>query len=141
MKPKVLVVEDNRNNRKLFCMVLRALNVELLVARTGMEALEQIQRHHPAVVIMDIQLPEINGLEVIARVRKDPTTAKIPIVAVTAYAMKGDREKILACGATDYVSKPIDTRAFPRIIQDHLSMAPTPCPLVSRSALKEGVKN
>jgi CheY-like chemotaxis protein len=117
---KLLIVEDNELNLKLYLMVLRPLNAELLVARNGKDALDLIQAEKPDAVVLDIQIPGISGIEVAKAVRANPDVAGTPIIAVTAYSMAGDKEKILAAGCDYYLSKPIDTRAFPTIIQDIL---------------------
>ncbi|MHA1731025.1 MAG: response regulator [Promethearchaeota archaeon] len=116
----ILVVEDNPNNLALFEIILRSLDAEILTARNGHEALEKIVSNKPDLTVLDVQIPGISGLEVAARVRAMPEFQEMPIVAVTSYAMKGDREKILAAGVDYYVPKPIDTRAFPKVIKDFL---------------------
>lgn len=114
---KVLVVEDNELNLKLFLLTLRPVDAEILVARNGFEALDQIFGAKPDLVILDIQIPGVSGIDVAQQVRAHPSFADLPILAVTAYSMTGDKEKILAAGCTYYISKPIDTRAFPSIVQ------------------------
>jgi CheY-like chemotaxis protein len=117
---KLLIVEDNELNLKLYLYALRPLNAQILVARNGEEALDLIFREKPDAVVLDIQLPGIGGMEVAKAVRTNPDVAGTPIIAVTAYSMVGDKDKILAAGCDYYLSKPIDTRAFPRIIQSVL---------------------
>ncbi len=112
VKKKVLVVEDNELNLKLFKMVLQFEEAELVEARTGPEALLMITREHPDLVILDIQLPCLTGLEVAKQVRQDPSLNPVILVAVTALAMAGDRERALNAGCNYYVPKPIDTRSF-----------------------------
>lgn len=116
-KNKLLVVEDNEVNLKLYMYMLKTIDAEILIARTGVEALEVIEKFKPSVIILDIQIPEIDGLEVARRVRKNLELKDITIIAVTAYSMVGDKEKILQSGCNYYVSKPIDTRKFPIIIE------------------------
>ena len=105
---QVLVVEDNEKNMKLFRDVLQAGGYRTLEATTGEEALELARSHGPALVLMDVQLPGIDGAEALARLRADPTTAAIPVLALTAQAMHGDRERFLEAGFDGYLSKPVD---------------------------------
>lgn len=114
---KVLLVEDNELNLKLYLYALRPVDAQILVARNGNEALDQIFNERPDLVVLDIQIPGISGIDVAKQVRDNPEFADLPIIAVTAYSMAGDKEKILAAGCNYYLSKPIDTRAFPKILQ------------------------
>jgi len=123
-KKKLLVVEDNEVNLKLYMYMLKSLDAEIIVARTGVEALDAIESQMPNLVILDIQIPEIDGLEVAKRVRKNPEFKDLTIIAVTAYSMVGDKEKILQSGCNYYVSKPIDTRKFPVMITKLLNGEP-----------------
>ena len=116
-KKHLLIVEDNDVNLKLYTYVLRGIDVEISIAKTGKEALDKIYSLKPDVVILDIQIPEINGIEVARQVRAKPEFNSLQIVAVTAYSMTGDKEKILQAGCNYYISKPIDTRAFPVIVK------------------------
>lgn len=116
MAHKILVVEDNPQNMKLVMMMLRPHGYSLIGASDGEEALGMAEREKPDLIIMDIQLPGIDGLEVTRRLRQLPLFQHVPIIAVTAYAMKGDEEKILAAGCDAYLSKPVDTRELPRVI-------------------------
>jgi two-component system cell cycle response regulator DivK len=109
---KVLVVEDNELNLKLFCDLLRAHDYETEPVRDGREAVERAQAFGPDLVIMDIQLPHVSGLELIEQLKADEALKAIPIMAVTAYAAKGDEERIRAAGAEGYVSKPISLGRF-----------------------------
>jgi two-component system cell cycle response regulator DivK len=117
---KLLIVEDNELNLKLYLYALRPLDAQILIARNGEEALDLVLREKPDAVVLDIQIPGISGMDVAKAVRADPDVAGTPIIAVTAYSMAGDKEKILAAGCDYYLAKPIDTRAFPRIIQSIL---------------------
>jgi two-component system cell cycle response regulator DivK len=108
----VLVVEDNDLNRKLFHDLLETKGVNILQAKDGMEALELARTHHPDLIIMDIQLPEVSGLEVTKWIKESEDMRSIPIIAVTAFAMKGDDEKILEGGCEEYMSKPISVATF-----------------------------
>ncbi|NWG93500.1 MAG: response regulator [Parvularculaceae bacterium] len=108
----VLVVEDNELNMKLFNDLLEAHGYRVVQARTGREAIAAARAESPDLILMDIQLPEISGLQVTQEILKDPTLADVPIIAVTAFAMKGDEERIRAGGCLDYIAKPISVAAF-----------------------------
>jgi two-component system cell cycle response regulator DivK len=105
---EILVVEDNANNMKLLRDVLGATGYVTLEASTGGEALMLAARHAPALVLMDIRLPDMTGVEALARLRLDERTAHIPVLAVTAEAMKGDRARFIEAGFDGYLSKPVD---------------------------------
>jgi len=105
---RVLIVEDNEKNTKLFRDVLQAAGYVTLEAATGEDAIELAVAHEPALVLMDVQLPGIDGVETLGRLRGDERTATIPVVALTAQAMSGDRERFLDVGFDGYLSKPID---------------------------------
>jgi two-component system cell cycle response regulator DivK len=105
---RVLVVEDNEKNMKLFRDVLLAAGYRTLEATTGGEAVAVAAEHSPDLVLMDIQLPDIDGVEALARLRADGRTASVPVLALTAQAMDGDRERFLAAGFDDYLSKPVN---------------------------------
>jgi len=109
---KVLVVEDNELNLKLFCDLLRAHGYETEPVRDGREAVDRAGAFGPDLIIMDIQLPHVSGLELIERIKADAALKAIPIMAVTAYAAKGDEERIRGAGAESYVSKPISVMRF-----------------------------
>jgi two-component system cell cycle response regulator DivK len=109
---KILVVEDNELNLKLFCDLLRAHGYEAEPVRDGREALEKARAFEPDLIVMDIQMPHISGLELIEQVKADEDLKVIPIMAVTAYAAKGDEERIRDAGAEGYVSKPISVIRF-----------------------------
>ena len=108
----VLVVEDNDKSLKLVCTLLELRGYATLAARTAQEGIRHANQHVPALILMDVQLPDLPGTEALARLRANPRTKAIPVVAVTALAMKGDREQLLALGFDDYLSKPIDVRTF-----------------------------
>ncbi len=116
----VLVVEDNELNMKLFNDLLEAHGYRVVQARTGPEALEAARRSIPDLILMDIQLPEISGLQVTQEILKDKALADIPIIAVTAFAMKGDEERIRAGGCRDYIAKPISVSAFLEKVKRYL---------------------
>jgi two-component system cell cycle response regulator DivK len=109
---KILIVEDNELNLKLFCDLLRAHGFDVEPVGDGREAIERAQAFRPDLVIMDIQMPHISGLEVIERMKDEPRLARVPVLAVTAYAAKGDEERIRGAGAAGYVSKPISVMRF-----------------------------
>jgi two-component system, cell cycle response regulator DivK len=120
MKKKVLIVEDNELNMKLFDDLLGAHGYDTIKTRDGMKVLELARMEKPDLIVMDIQLPEVSGLEVTQWLKKDNDLKHIPVVAVTAFAMKGDEEKIRQGGCEDYVSKPISILDFMKVIQKHL---------------------
>ena len=105
---QILIVEDNEKNMKLFRDVLMASGHRTLEATTGGQAVELATAHSPDLVLMDIQLPDIGGVEALGRLRADERTASLPVVALTAQAMDGDRERFLAAGFNGYVSKPVN---------------------------------
>jgi CheY-like chemotaxis protein len=117
---KILLVEDNPVNRRLAEFLLRSQGYDVRAAATGMEALEMLERERPDLIVMDIQLPGMDGLEVTRKLKEQPATADIPVIAVTSYAMKGDREKALAAGCAGYVTKPIDKNIFIQEIFTHV---------------------
>jgi len=110
--PQVLVVEDNERNMRLFCDVLQASGYRTLEATTGESAVQLALEHAPDLVLMDIQLPDIGGVEALARLRADERGAFLSVLALTAQAMEGDRERFLAAGFDGYVSKPVDIPNF-----------------------------
>jgi CheY-like chemotaxis protein len=110
--PFVLVVEDNEVNQLLTASVLVREGFEVDIASSSEQALERLRVRTPDLVLMDIQLPGMDGLALTRRLKSDPATAHIVVVALTAHAMTGDREQTLAAGCTGYISKPIDTRTF-----------------------------
>lgn len=126
MAQKILVVEDNELNLKLFCDLLRAHRYEAEPVRDGREAVERARAFFPDLVIMDIQMPHISGLELIERLKADEELKAIPIMAVTAYAAKGDEERIREAGAEGYVSKPISVLRFVEAVAALLAPVPTP---------------
>ena len=117
--PQVLVVEDNETSMKLFRDVLTATGYRTLEATTGREAVEVATEHVPDLVLMDIQLPDLDGVEALTRLRANDETASIPVLAVTAQAMYGDRERFLAEGFDGYVSKPVNVVQFLAVIRQH----------------------
>ncbi len=106
---RVLYVEDNFQNKRLVRKILNAKGYEVLEAEDGLTGVEMVARERPHLVLMDINIPGIDGMEATARIKSSPDLANIPIVALTANAMVGDREKILAAGCDDYLQKPVNT--------------------------------
>jgi len=121
MPKKILIVEDNPQNMKVVQMALRPHGYILLEATDGEEALEVINNgERPDLILLDIQLPKIDGFEVTRRLRQIPEFSHVPIIAVTAYAMRGDEEKIIGAGCDAYLPKPINTRELPRLVAEML---------------------
>ena len=116
---RVLVVEDNDKNMKLFRDVLQASGYGTLEATTGEQAVELALVHEPALVLMDVQLPGIDGVEALEQLRQDGRTSSIPVLAVTAQAMSGDRERFLEAGFDGYIAKPVDVGALIEAVREH----------------------
>ena len=112
MNPVILVVEDNERNRKLVRTILEFRGYEVVECDDGEPCLELARRHRPALVLMDIQMPKVNGMEALSRLRADPETSAIPVIAVTASVTPSERERVMASGFNGYVSKPIDVPTF-----------------------------
>lgn len=117
---KVLIVEDNELNMKLFHDLLEAHGVETIQARDGKNVLALARQNKPDLILMDIQLPEVSGLDVTKWLKEDDELKSIPVVAVTAFAMKGDEQKIREGGCEDYISKPISVIKFIETVQKYL---------------------
>jgi two-component system cell cycle response regulator DivK len=117
----VLIVEDNDLNMKLFHDLLEAHGYDTLQTKDGMEALRLARQHRPDLILMDIQLPEVSGLEVTKWIKEDDELRSIPIIAVTAFAMKGDEEKIREGGCEAYIAKPISVVHFLQTVERYLS--------------------
>jgi two-component system, cell cycle response regulator DivK len=116
----VLIVEDNDLNMKLFNDLLEAHGYSTLQTKDGVEALRLARQHRPDLILMDIQLPEISGLEVTKWLKEDDSLRAIPVIAVTAFAMKGDEEKIRNGGCEAYIAKPISVASFLRTVERFL---------------------
>ena len=120
MAKTVLIVEDNELNMKLFHDLLEAHGYATVGTRNGIEALDLARKHRPDLILMDIQLPEVSGLEVTKWLKDDETLAHIPVIAVTAFAMKGDEERIRAGGCAAYIAKPISVAHFLETVRTYL---------------------
>jgi two-component system, cell cycle response regulator DivK len=123
MKKTVLIVEDNELNMKLFNDLLEAHGYATLKTANGIDAIELARTHRPDLILMDIQLPEVSGLEVTKWLKEDDELKSIPVIAVTAFAMKGDEEKIKEGGCEAYISKPISVLSFLQTIDGFLKKA------------------
>ena len=120
MHKTILLVEDNEVNRRLAGFLLRSHGYEVREATTAAAAFEMVEKERPDLIVMDIQLPGMDGLEITKKLKEQPATADIPVIAVTSYAMKGDREKALAAGCAGYVTKPIDKNIFIQEVAAHV---------------------
>jgi two-component system cell cycle response regulator DivK len=112
MKKTALIVEDNALNLKLMRDLLEASNIATLQTKDGTRALERVREHRPDIVLMDIQLPDVSGLDVTRQLKTDAELRDIPIIAVTALALRGDEERVLEAGCDAYISKPISVASF-----------------------------
>ncbi len=119
-KKRVLMVEDNEANLYLISFILKNNGYEAIEARDGITGVELAIKEKPDLIIMDIQLPDIDGLEAVRRIRASKADRKIPIVALTSYAMTGDREKAMAAGCTGYIEKPINPDTFMAELEKYL---------------------
>ena len=117
---KILLIEDNAVNRDLTQFLLESQGYHVCEATSAEQAFEILKGERPALIVMDIQLPGMDGLEATKRLKDDPATRDIPVVAVTSYAMKGDREGAAAAGCAGYVTKPIDKATFLREVAAHI---------------------
>lgn len=121
MGERVLIVDDNPTNLKLVTFLVKASGYDVDTAQDADSAVAAIAANRPKLILMDLQLPGVDGLELTRRLKSDPQTSGIKIIAVTAYAMKGDQEKAIEAGCDDYVTKPVDTRALPQLIAKHIA--------------------
>lgn len=117
MAARILVVEDNERNRRLARDVLVFHGYAVLEAGDGEEGMRLARKEQPALILLDMQMPVLDGFATAAALKNDPTTAAIKIIAVTSFVMKGDRERILAAGVDEYLAKPIDTRQLPAMVR------------------------
>lgn len=125
MNPKVLIIEDNEQNLYLSTFLLEKHGYEVFQARDGREGIELAGQVIPSIILLDIQLPEMDGYTVAKELRNNQKLADVPIVAVTSYAMIGDRERIIAAGCTGYIEKPINPDTFISQIEEHLQPHPS----------------
>jgi len=123
MAKTVLVVEDNELNMKLFHDLLEASGYNIVQTRNGLEAIDLAREHRPDLILMDIQLPEVSGLEVTKWIKEDDDLRSIPVIAITAFAMKGDEERIRQGGCEAYLSKPISVSMFLDTVKSYLGDA------------------
>lgn len=121
MAYRILLCEDNERNAKLIKDILEFHGYEVHVAVDGEEGVRMAKELMPDIILMDMQMPKMDGLTAIHEIRKEDSLAHIPIVAITSFAMAGDKERILKAGADYYLSKPIDTRALPKLIKEILN--------------------
>lgn len=129
----ILIVDDNVTNLKLVRLLLETEGYTIRTASHASEALQVLRDFRPQLILMDIQLPDIDGLTLTRQLKADPETAGITVVALTAYAMKGDEEKALASGCSGYITKPVDTRQLVRQIAQYLA------PLTGATSQRAGV--
>ena len=122
MSKRILVVEDQPDNRRILRDLLGNAGYELIEAETGEEALTAVETQRPDLILMDIQLPVMDGYEATRRIRSNPELKSIPIIAVTSYALAGDEAKALAVGCNAYVTKPFSPRALLAKVQEHLAL-------------------
>ena len=121
MTKNVYIIEDNEKNMKLFRAILKLIpEVEIFEETRGDLGLELVKSGNPNLVILDIQLPEISGIDICTELRKTEKFKEIPIIAVTSFAMKGDRERILSAGFNEYISKPIKVKEFREMVKGYL---------------------
>ena len=120
MKEKILIVEDNPVHTRLIEMTLRSKNYTLLKATDGKEALDIAAREQPALFLIDLNLPKMTGFELTRKLRENPAFSHTPIIAITAYAMKGNRERAIESGCDAYLTKPINTHELPEVIAQML---------------------
>ncbi|MBN1658097.1 MAG: response regulator [Anaerolineae bacterium] len=120
MKRKILVIEDNEQNLYLTTFILEKHGYKVIQAREGSEGIRLAGESEPDLILLDIQLPEMDGYEVAHALRRNPTLDRVPIVAVTSYAMVGDRERVLAAGCSGYIEKPINPDTFVAEVETHL---------------------
>lgn len=118
---KILYIEDNKFNARLVEDILKARGHNIIIAENGLEGIAAAEKEKPDIILIDIQLPGIDGYEVARRIKSDENLKHIPLIAVTSYVLKGDREKIIEAGCDEYIPKPINTRKFPAQIEKYLN--------------------
>ncbi|MDD2927848.1 MAG: response regulator [Candidatus Omnitrophica bacterium] len=123
MAKKILIVDDNENNRLLMSDILEYRGYEILQAEDGAKGISMAAELQPDLILLDMQMPGIDGFAAAKMLKNDPLTRDIKVIVVTSLAMKGDREKIMALGVDDYIAKPIDTRQFPVLVEKYIGKA------------------
>ena len=123
MAKKILIVDDNEQNRLLISDILQYRGYEILEAGDGEKGISLARQFKPDLILLDMQMPGIDGFAAVEILKNDPLTKEIKLIVVTSLAMKGDREKIIALGVDDYVAKPIDTRQFPVLVEKSIGPA------------------
>lgn len=126
MKPRVLLIEDNANNRYLASFILEQLGLHVIHAENGRDGVAMARAERPDLILLDIQMPEMDGYEAGRLLLDDPVTASIPIIVVTSFAMPGDKAKAMAMGFADYIEKPFDPEVFSAKVRTHLPPSGTP---------------
>ena len=126
MKKTILLVEDNERNRKLVRTILEFRGHEVVECEDGEGALPLALAHRPALILMDIQLPKLDGISALKQIRAEPETASIPVIAVTASVTPGERERVVAAGFNAYISKPIDVLTFGTLVESTMAQAESP---------------
>lgn len=122
-QPLVLVVDDNEDNLSLLAFLVEQMDCTLLTAPNGQTALNLVENHQPSLILLDMMLPDLDGLEVLARIRQRPATAMIPVIAVTAMAREQDRDRILSAGCNEYVTKPYNVDEIEALMRRYLEQA------------------
>ena len=117
---KILIVEDNEFNLELITDILKLKAYQIISTDNGEDAIRLTKQTHPDLILMDIQLPGMDGYEATRRIKSNPELKHIPVVAITSYAMKGDKEKVIAAGCDGYIVKPINTRELPGLVAEYL---------------------
>ncbi|MDD5730698.1 MAG: response regulator [Candidatus Omnitrophica bacterium] len=120
MPKKILIVEDNEKNRLLMSDILKYYGYEIMEAENGERGLKMSRENKPALVLLDLQMPILDGFDFVKECRNDPALKDLKIIAVTSFAMKGDNEKIMQLGADGYITKPIDTRQLPKLVEKYI---------------------
>ena len=118
---RILIVDDEETNQRLFKAILEAKGYEIYQAYDGVKGVKIAKESQPDLILMDIQVPEIDGMEAFKILQSDPLTLNIPVIALTSYAMKGDREKFLSLGFMDYIAKPISINEFSKLVDSYFN--------------------
>lgn len=124
-RERILIVEDNAMNRRVAQFILKSQGYTVYEARDGQEGLDLIKEHSPDLILMDLQLPGLDGFTIARLIKQNPVTKKIPVVALTAYAMRGDAERALEAGCDGYITKPIDPDKFAETVAGYLAATAT----------------